>query len=77
MSGESDPLDEERFAYQEARSGLVQISFQGRIVTRLSGQDGQRFLTRIADLEPRDRQLLMAKATGHFKHGNERKSKPE
>jgi hypothetical protein len=71
-----DTLEIERFDCNETKSGLVQISYEGKTVTTLSGKDAQRFLVKIAACDTRGRQLLMAKATGHFKHGNERGSKP-
>ncbi|MEP4485125.1 hypothetical protein [Marinobacter alexandrii] len=75
MSEPDNPLDEERFTFQETKDGLVQIAFHGKTVTRLSGKLAHRFLNKIATCDPRERQLLMAKATGHFKHGNERSAK--
>lgn len=68
----NDPLAYPRFSYQTTRQGMVQISFEGRIVTRLAGRQAQRFLDRVEHQPPREQQLEMAKATGHFKHGNER-----
>ena len=67
-----NPLAQPRFSYQATRQGMVQISFEGRVVTRLAGRQAQRFLDRIEHKPLRDQQLEMAKATGHFKHGNER-----
>jgi len=71
-----DRLESERFDYTETRSGLVQISYLGKIVTTLAGKDARRFITKIDAGDSRQCQLLMAKATGHFKHGNERPIKP-
>lgn len=68
----SDPLDEARFTFRHTKQGLVQISFEGRVVTTLAGKQALRFLDRVERKSPRDQQLEMAKATGHFKHGNER-----
>jgi len=75
MSRKTDSLGQARFTYQESKSGIVQIAFHGKLVTTLAGNAADRFLSRIANLEPRAQQLLMAKATGHFKHGNERPTK--
>ena len=73
----TDPLDEERFTFQESKGGLVQIAFCGKTVTRLTGKLASRFLNKVAACDARGQQLLMAKATGHFKHGNERGVKPD
>ena len=64
-------LDEPRFAYMQTKSGLVQIFYLGRIVTTLKGREAAKFLAKVETLGAREEQLLMAKATGHFKHGNE------
>ena len=76
MQPDDDPLDEPRFTFRASGSGLVQIAFLGRVVTRLSGRAATRFLERIARASAREQQLAMAKATGHFKHGNERAVTP-
>ncbi len=70
-----DPLLDEPFSYRETKNGQVRISFAGRVVTTLAGRDAVRFLTRVAGADARAIQLAMAKATGHFKHGNERLGK--
>jgi hypothetical protein len=67
-----DRLSEEVFSYRAAKNGTVFISWQGRTVTTLRGAAAERFLAKIEGLEQKDAQLVMAKATGHFKHGNER-----
>ena len=72
-----DKLESERFDYTETKNGLVQISYLGKIVTTLAGKDASRFISKIDSRDSRECQLLMARATGHFKHGNERSSKPE
>jgi hypothetical protein len=67
-----DRLAEEVFSYRATKEGAVFIAWQGRVVTTLRGKPAERFLARIGGLDGRDAQLVMAKATGHFKHGNER-----
>jgi hypothetical protein len=68
-----DRLADDPFAYHATKDGTVFISWHGKTVTTLRGKAAERFLTSIRDLDDRDAQLLMAKATGHFKHGNERR----
>lgn len=63
------------FSYRASQNGLVQIFYQGRVVTRLSGRQGEKFLQRVESDGGANAQLVMAKATGHFKHGNERSGK--
>jgi hypothetical protein len=63
---------EELFAYRAINDGSVFISCQGKTVTTLRGKAAERFLAKIDGLDARAAQLAMAKAIGHFKHGNER-----
>lgn len=75
MSGEVDKRDrlsEEVFTYRAVKNGTVFIAWNGKTVTTLAGKDAERFLAKIAGLTDRDAQLVMAKATGNFRHGNER-----
>lgn len=65
-------LQEEVFTYQETKEGKVFIFWQGKHVTILSGKKAQQFMTKIAAADHHQAQLLMAKATGNFKRGNER-----
>ena len=69
-------LSIERFECKETKSGRVQISEEGKTVVRLSGKETQLFLIKIAIRDARGRQVLMAIASGHFKHASERGSKP-
>lgn len=74
-SGKSDArgrLDEQPFSFRATKDGRVMISYHGKQVTVLSGKDAERFLSRIDGADAKQAQLIMAKATGHFKHGNER-----
>ena len=38
----------------------------------LKGKQAQKFLSKIDGLDGKEAQLVMAKITGNFKHGNER-----
>jgi hypothetical protein len=70
-----DPLSDEPFSYRGTKSGLVQISYYGKVVTTLRGAEAARFLGKVESAKREDEQLAMAKATGHFKHGSERLSR--
>ena len=70
-------LAEEPFSFRQTKAGDVFISWNGKTVTTLKGKAATTFLTKIANLDYENAQLLMAKATGHFKHGNERSAKPQ
>jgi hypothetical protein len=68
---DTDNLAAEPFSYRATKAGAVQIAYHGKVVTTLRGRDAQRFLSRVDAASAREAQLAMAKATGHFKHGNE------
>ncbi|MBP8251242.1 MAG: hypothetical protein KAX40_02680 [Herpetosiphon sp.] len=68
-------LDDEIFDYRVTKNGTVMITWHGKTVKTLSGQKADDFLEKIADLEGKDAQLVMAKITGNFKRGNERTAK--
>lgn len=67
-----DRLDEGIFDYRAAKDGKVMITWHGKQVTILRGKSAQKFLARVNGADKRSAQLVMAKVTGHFKHGNER-----
>ncbi len=68
------PLAAEPFSYRLQKDGSVRIAHQGRVVTTLTGPAAARFLARVDAADPLTAQLAMAKATGQFKRGNERRA---
>lgn len=66
-------LDDEVFSYQTGKDGKVFIFWYRKQVKILKGKEAQKFLAKIAGLDHKETQLVMAKATGNFKRGNERK----
>ena len=65
-------FDEDIFSYRATKDGKVFLYWQGKQIKILKGFGAQEFLEDIADLDRREAQLVMARVTGHFKHGNER-----
>jgi hypothetical protein len=65
-------LEGDVFTFTSIKNGKVFIFWSGKQVKTLSGVDAGRFLDKISGLGLQDAQLLMAKITGNFKHGNER-----
>ena len=59
------------FSYKEHKNGDVVIEHSGRLATTLRGLRAQRFL---ADVQTKEPQQLMARVTGNYNHGNERRS---
>jgi hypothetical protein len=64
-------LDSKPYSWQENK-GEVRISWKGRVVTVLRRESAMKFLERISTADEKEAQLIMAKATGNFKRGNER-----
>ncbi len=59
------------FEYTVRGSDII-ITHHGRVATTLRGTKAADFLE---DVEAGDPQLLMAKVTGNYRHGNERQSR--
>ncbi len=60
------------FSFRTSKDNKVFIFWQGKQVMVLKGKKAEKFLAKITGLEHREAQLVMAKITGNFKHGNER-----
>lgn len=59
------------FEYRSAGQDVV-ISHHGRRATVLRGDAARRFLAEVGSGDPQE---LMARVTGNYKHGNERRAK--
>lgn len=66
-------LDEEPFSYNVSKDKKIFIYWSGKLVTILKEKESSKFLARIENTDVKTGQLIMAKATGNFKHGNEKK----
>ncbi len=62
-----------QFTYRETQEGLVLVSWRGRVVTRLAGRGARKLLERVRDAPPERVQLELARVTGNFRRGNERR----
>ena len=63
----------DRFSYSTTKDGRVRVAFRGRQVVTLAGADAERVASRLEGASAEREQLLLAKATGNFKRGNERR----
>ena len=63
------------FSYRTRKDGTVAIFWNNRPATVLSGMLAERFLAAAPEASSEERQQLMARATGNFKRGNERRRK--
>jgi hypothetical protein len=61
------------FTYRTTRDGKVFIFWQGKQIMILKGDGAGKLLGRLAGADSQQEQLVLAKITGHFKHGNERR----
>ena len=61
------------FGWQATKDDRVRISWRGRVVTTLSGAAAARFLRQVEGADEETAQGLLARATGNFKRGNERR----
>lgn len=71
MSGENDDLG---FTFRARKNGEVEILHRGRRATTLRGTTARDFLATAAAGDEADLQQVMARLTGNFKRGNERKA---
>ncbi|RSD28969.1 hypothetical protein [Mesobacillus subterraneus] len=68
-------LGDEPFNFRVTKDNTIFLDFNGRQVKILKGSDAEKFLERINAAEnTAEQQLIMAKITGNFKRGNERKN---
>lgn len=68
-------FDEEFFSYRVSKDNKVFIYWHEKQVMILKGKDSEKFLSRIENADSKEAQLIMAKITGNFKHGNEKNNK--
>lgn len=69
-------LQEDCFSYKVSKDNKVFISWYGKQVMILKGKGSEKFLAKIGKANTSlEEQLIMAKVTGNFKHGNEKMSK--
>jgi hypothetical protein len=65
-------LEEEPFTYQVTKDGKVFIYWHGKQIMILKEKAAKKFMASVAQADAQQTQLLMAKITGQFKHGNEK-----
>lgn len=68
MSLEDDP-----FEYQVTKSGVLLIRRGGRTIMELGGKKAAALISELGRDDDTDRHLL-TRATGNYRHGNERQS---
>ena len=61
------------FDWHERGNGEIAIRHHGREVTIIRGREAQRLSDRLASSSPEQVQHLLARATGNYRRGNERR----
>jgi hypothetical protein len=64
----------DEFGWQATKDGRVRITWRGRVVTTLAGAAAAHFVHQTEGADEDTVQALLARATGNFKRGNERRS---
>jgi hypothetical protein len=65
-------LKEQPFTYRTTKDGKVFIQWHGKQIMILKGEAAEKFIIAVEQANAQQAQLLMARVTGHFKHGNEK-----
>jgi hypothetical protein len=66
-----DRLAENPFSYRSTKDGRLLIYWQGKQVTILRGDKAEKITAELNQASDLEAQLILARVTGHFKHGNE------
>jgi hypothetical protein len=70
-------MGKEQFSYRITKNGKVFVYWhgtQGKREIVLKGARAARLIRDLPTMNPEEQQLELARSTGHFKRGNERKS---
>ena len=71
----TDRLADEPFSYRVLKDESVQIFMNGRLAMTVGGKAGQKLAAKLDGADGHSLQLLLARASGQFKFGNERMGK--
>jgi len=75
-SDKRNRLGENPFTYSISKNQTVFISYEGKQIKIAKGKEAEKLIGKIQQAETdKDVQLVLAKATGNFKHGNEKMGK--
>ncbi|GKW46518.1 hypothetical protein [Planococcus sp. NCCP-2050] len=75
-SDKRNRLEENPFTYSISKNQTVFISYEGKQIKIAKGKEAEKLIGKIQQAETdKDVQLVLAKATGNFKHGNEKMGK--
>ncbi|MCI1592251.1 hypothetical protein [Heyndrickxia oleronia] len=67
-------LEDEVFTYRISKNNTIFIDWYGKQVKIIKGKEAEKLLSKITQaVNEKEIQLLLAKVTGNFKRGNEKK----
>ncbi|MBK7453457.1 MAG: hypothetical protein IPJ46_06985 [Anaerolineales bacterium] len=66
-------LEAQPFSFRITKNRKVFIHWNGRQILTIKGSAAEKFLASIDGVDAQQAQLEMARVTGHFKHGTERR----
>jgi len=67
-----DRLKENPFEYQMTKANKMMIFVQNKMIMTLGEKQALKLNAKLEVADEFNQQLLLAKATGHYKHGNEK-----
>lgn len=73
VDNNQEKLSEEVFSYKVSKDKKVFLYWYGKQVMIVKDKEAEKFLSRIADADFQESQMIMAKLTGNFKRGNEKR----
>jgi hypothetical protein len=68
-----DALAADPYDWQVTAAGAVRVFRGGRLVATVGGPQAVRLASRLHRAGEAEVQQLLARATGHYRHGNERR----
>ncbi len=68
-------MDQEQFSYRITKGRKVFIEWRGRTVAVLKGRQAEKLIGELPRMNREQEQLALAKVTGNFKRGNERRGR--
>ena len=67
-------LEDDPFSYRVTKDGRVLVSRGGRLVVTVAGARADRLVAELGESDRLDQELL-ARATGNYRRGNERRGR--
>lgn len=73
MIDKRNKLSEEPFSYKVTKDNKLHISYNGKMIMIIKDKRADDLINKLMSANSFEQQLILAKATGNFKHGNERR----